>query len=115
MARSLSLSLAFLGEYGEIGAPLDPTLLVPRALAVPDEDDSLRGLDRRERSRSVQLGAELALFLLELLEAGGGGRGGRGGSDCEEGRIARVWSGSGGGEEEEEARVSMEDESGGCD
>lgn len=78
MARSLSLSLAFLGEYGEIGAPLDPTLLVPRALAVPDEDDSLRGLDRRERSRSVQLGAELALVLLELLEAGGGGGGGRG-------------------------------------
>lgn len=91
---------------------MDPTLLVPRALAVPDEDDSLRGLDRRERSRSVQLGAELALFLLELLEAGGGGRGG---SDCEERGKARVWSGSGRGEEEEEARVSMEDESGGCD
>lgn len=93
---------------------MDPTLLVPRALAVPDEDDSLRGLDRRERSRSVQLGAELAMVLLELLEAGGGG-GGRGGSDCEEGGKARVWPGSGGGEEEEEARVSMEDESGGCD
>lgn len=89
-ARGIGLSLTFLGEDREVGAALDPTLLVPRALAMPHQDHPLRGLYRGERSRSVKLRAHLC------LSDGGGG------SDCE----ARARSGSG----REEARVPVGEE-----
>lgn len=44
LARGIGLSLTFLGEDREVGAALDPTLLVPRALAMPHQDHPLRGL-----------------------------------------------------------------------
>ena len=70
------LDLTFLDEKREIRAPLDPTLLIPRALAVPDENNSLGGLNRRKRHRSVEVGAEKRGVLVgggvELLEGGAG-------------------------------------------
>ena len=63
LARGLGLSLTFLGENREIGAPLDPTFLIPRALAMPHQHHPLRGFDRRERSRGVEQRSRSSLFL----------------------------------------------------
>lgn len=74
LAGSLGLILAFLCEHGEIGAPLNPTLLVPRALPVPHQNHSLRRLHGRELRRRVKLRSELISLLggglVDLLHAG---------------------------------------------
>lgn len=111
-ARSLSLSLAFLGEDREIGAPLDPALLVPRALPVPHQHHPLCPLHRWEWHRRVELGAQLPLLggLGCLLQA----RASRRASDPEgAGATARVhpcrvWD----REEEDDGRACAVDERG---
>lgn len=114
LTGGLGLRLAFLGENSEIGAPLDPSLLIPSALAVPHQHHPLRRLDHRERRRRVELRPELRplrRLLDDLFEA-------RRGPNWES-RRSRVWIGSSGSEpgsgEEEEGRSFVDEERGHLD
>jgi len=74
LAGSLGLRFALLGEDGEIGAPLDPTFLVPGALAVPHEHHPLSRPypwkpRRRIRHRTQSPRLFHWLLLLDLLHA----------------------------------------------
>lgn len=60
LPRGLSLSLAFLRQNGEIRAPLDSSLRIPRALPVPHQHHSLRRPNLRERRRNVEFRAQLS-------------------------------------------------------
>ena len=51
LSRHLGLAHALWGQLGEVAAPLDAPLRVPRGLPMPHQDHPLRPADRRQRQR----------------------------------------------------------------